>query len=98
MLRCIGYGGVVHVPDARRDMRFAANPWVDGRLGGIRSYAAAPLLTPGGQVLGTLCVFDSDLRNLTAASAPSSPTSRRSWSPCSTGSAGRGGRRPAVER
>ncbi|NIZ89417.1 SpoIIE family protein phosphatase [Kineococcus rubinsiae] len=63
----IWVGGVVHVPDARRDVRFAANPWVDGRLGGIRTYAAAPLLTPGGQVLGTLCVFDSDLRTVTAA-------------------------------
>ncbi|NAZ83710.1 SpoIIE family protein phosphatase [Kineococcus sp. R8] len=63
----ISVGGVVHVPDARRDVRFAANPWVDGRLGGIRTYAAAPLTTPGGEVLGTLCVFDSDLRTVTDA-------------------------------
>ncbi|WP_328292566.1 SpoIIE family protein phosphatase [Kineococcus sp. NBC_00420] len=54
----LGYGGLVHAPDARRDIRFAANPWVDGRLGRIRSYAAAPLLTPEGLALGTLCVFD----------------------------------------
>jgi serine phosphatase RsbU (regulator of sigma subunit)/anti-sigma regulatory factor (Ser/Thr protein kinase) len=63
----IWVGGVVNVPDARRDVRFAANPWVDGRLGSIRTYAAAPLLTPGGQVLGTLCVFDTDLRTVSDA-------------------------------
>ena len=62
----IGYGGLVHVPDARRDVRFAANPWVDGRLGTIRSYAAAPLLTPDGLALGTLCVFGDEQRELTA--------------------------------
>ena len=62
----IGVGGVVSVPDARDDVRFADNPWVDGRLGAVRTYAAAPLLTPGGEVLGTLCVFDSDLRRVTA--------------------------------
>lgn len=61
----IGYGGLVHAPDARRDVRFAANPWVDGRLGTIRSYAAAPLLTPDGLALGTLCVFGDDERELT---------------------------------
>ena len=60
----LGYGGLVHAPDARRDIRFAANPWVDGRLGLIRSYAAAPLLTPEGLVLGTLCVFDDEFTEL----------------------------------
>ncbi len=51
-------GGFVHVPDASADARFASSPWVDGRRADVRFYAAAPLVTPGGQVLGTLCVFD----------------------------------------
>ncbi|WP_432543135.1 ATP-binding SpoIIE family protein phosphatase [Kineococcus sp. SYSU DK002] len=54
----LGMGGLVHAPDARRDARWVANPWVDGTLGTIRSYAAAPLLTPDQLALGTLCVFD----------------------------------------
>ncbi|WP_432513182.1 ATP-binding SpoIIE family protein phosphatase [Kineococcus sp. SYSU DK001] len=54
----LGMGGLVHAPDAQRDVRWVANPWVDGTLGTIRSYAAAPLLTPDHLALGTLCVFD----------------------------------------
>ncbi|WP_369055480.1 ATP-binding SpoIIE family protein phosphatase [Kineococcus terrestris] len=59
-------GGLVHAPDARRDVRFAANPWVDGRLGAVRSYTSAPLVTPEGLSLGTLCVFGEQVRELTA--------------------------------
>ncbi|MEZ0491024.1 SpoIIE family protein phosphatase [Kineococcus sp. TBRC 1896] len=54
----LGTGGLVHTTDARQDARWAAHPWVDGTLGRIRTYAAAPLLTPDHQALGTLCVFD----------------------------------------
>ncbi|GAA0293697.1 SpoIIE family protein phosphatase [Kineococcus aurantiacus] len=54
----LGEGAPVHSPDAREDARWAGNPWVDGRLGHVRSYAAAPLLTPDHHALGTLCVFD----------------------------------------
>jgi serine phosphatase RsbU (regulator of sigma subunit)/anti-sigma regulatory factor (Ser/Thr protein kinase) len=61
----LGIGGLVHLPDARRDVRFAANPWVDGRSGRIRTYAAAPLVTPDGLALGTLCVFDEAEHDLT---------------------------------
>ncbi len=50
-------GGFV-VPDASLDARFAGSPWVDGRRADVRFYAAAPLVTPSGHVLGTLCVFD----------------------------------------
>lgn len=51
-------GGFVHVPDASLDTRFADSPWVDGRRADVRFYAAAPLVSPSGHVLGTLCVFD----------------------------------------
>ena len=51
-------GTFVHVPDVRVDPRFADSPWVDGRRADVRFYAAAPLVSRAGHVLGTLCVFD----------------------------------------
>ena len=51
-------GHFVHVPDARRDAELAHSPWVDGRRGEVRFYAAAPLRTSRGYAIGTLCVFD----------------------------------------
>ncbi|AEV83169.1 diguanylate cyclase [Actinoplanes sp. SE50] len=52
-------GRFTHVPDARLDPVYRNNPWVTGVLGDIRFYAAAPLITPAGHALGTLCVTDS---------------------------------------
>ena len=57
-------GTFVHVPDASLDPLYQANPWVTGALADVRFYASAPLITPGGHVLGTLCVFDSMPRRL----------------------------------
>jgi GAF domain-containing protein len=60
----IELGTFVHVPDAREDPRFAHSAWVDGRLGAVRFYASAPLLTRDGYVIGTLCVFDIERHEL----------------------------------
>lgn len=45
------------VPDAYEDSRFAANPYVTGEPH-IRAYLGAPLVTPEGYAVGTVCALD----------------------------------------
>lgn len=59
-------GELVHHADARLVPEFAANPWVTGELARVRFYASAPLITPQGHALGSLCVFHDEPRELTA--------------------------------
>ena len=63
----VSLGTPVHVPDLRADPRFVANPFVTGRIAELRFYAAAPVVTTEGFVLGTLCVFDDQPRTLSPA-------------------------------
>lgn len=51
------------VPDSTEDERFADNPLVIGEPH-IQFYAGAPLLSPDGQTIGTVCVIDSQQRTL----------------------------------
>jgi diguanylate cyclase (GGDEF)-like protein len=54
------------IPDATKDPRFAANPFVIG-VPEIRSYAGIPLQTPDGYNIGSLCALDTRARTFTSS-------------------------------
>jgi diguanylate cyclase (GGDEF)-like protein len=54
------------VPDATRDERFADNPLVAGEPR-IKFYAGAPIVSPEGAPVGTICVIDDHARGLSEA-------------------------------
>ncbi|MEP7257986.1 MAG: GAF domain-containing sensor histidine kinase [Flavitalea sp.] len=55
---------IMVVPDLRADERFSENPLVTGHPNAV-FYAGAPLVTPDGFVLGSICVLDGKINNLT---------------------------------
>ena len=59
---------VLIVPDAHADARFSASPLVVGDPY-IRFYMGAPLVTPDGHVLGSLCTIDRVVRHPTEQQA-----------------------------
>lgn len=59
----------VVVADARLDVRFATNAFVTGEIALTRFYASSPLITPAGVSIGTLCVFDTEVGELSDAAA-----------------------------
>ncbi len=61
---------VIVVEDTSRDPRFHALPFVAGEPG-IRFYAGAPLITPDGHHIGSVCVLDFLPRSLSREQAAS---------------------------
>ena len=62
----IAHPGLFTVPDTMRDPRFCDNPFVTGEPH-VRFYAGMPLQTEQGQAIGTICVLDTEPRELTPA-------------------------------
>jgi diguanylate cyclase (GGDEF)-like protein len=58
--------GVMVVPDARVDPRFADNPSVLGPPN-VRFYAGCPISAPDGAIVGALCLIDDQPRTLDEA-------------------------------
>ena len=68
---------VFEIPNATLDPRFHDNPLVTGSPD-IRFYAGAPLITPSGHAIGTLCAIDRKPRTLTEAQKTSLQTLSKS--------------------
>ncbi|MEH1999263.1 MAG: PAS domain S-box protein [Nostoc sp.] len=55
---CMESGEVLIIPDTLADERFATNLLVTSAELSARFYASVPLLAPGGEAIGTLCIVD----------------------------------------
>ena len=62
--RVLDLGEPVQVTDTRADPLWADNPWVNGERDSFRFYYAHQLVSPRGVVVGTLCLFDYEPREL----------------------------------
>jgi len=60
---CVTLGETLIIPDTLADHRFATNPVVISEPY-VRFYAGIPLVTPEGQVIGTLCAIDMVPRSI----------------------------------
>ena len=68
---------VFEIPDTLNDDRFHDNPLVTGAPN-IRAYAGAPLITPSGLAIGTLCAISDKPRKLSEQQRQSLATLSRS--------------------
>lgn len=59
--------GAVVVHDLTQDPRFDGNPFVDGTRAAMRFYASHQLVSARGVVIGRLCVFDTEPREIDEA-------------------------------
>lgn len=59
-------GAITALADASLDPRFVNNPFVNGGMANVRSYASVPLVTEAGYALGALCVFSDEVRSFDA--------------------------------
>ncbi len=56
-------GNLLCVPDLSKDDRFRTNPLVESAPN-VRFYAGAPLITPNGQAIGTICSVDFEKKEI----------------------------------
>src|SRR5690554_5283303 len=61
----VAHGSTMVVADASKDQRFSENPYVACE-GGIRFYAGVPIAVVPNVHIGTLCIVDSHVRELSA--------------------------------
>ena len=57
--------GVFWAPDMSAEPDHAGNAFVDGRIASLRFYGSAAMRTADGDVIGTVCVWDEQVRELT---------------------------------